>query len=237
MDSLDEITKSRGFVKHVFNFDDSSKTDMLNIMQYSTLALIPIIIANKLMQKYVPEADDEKSSLEILAEVLAQVIVMFLSILFIHRLITFVPTYSGDNYPNFQVSNIILAMLMILLSLQTKLGEKIAILVDRLMELWNGTNGTGSSGKKKDGKGNGNSNGNSNGNKGTAPVQQQLQMPPMPQITTPIQDLPQYGNGNGNNGLGNPYANSGMDDTGLGDLMAANAGVGNAFGSTFGGGW
>jgi len=230
MESLDDITKSRGFIKHVFNFDDSSKSDMFNIMQYSTLALIPIIIANKLMQKYVPEADDEKSSLEIVAEVLAQVIVMFLFILFIHRIITFVPTYSGDNYPNFHVSNIILAMLMILLSLQTKLGEKIAILVDRLLELWNGPSSNNKNNKKNDGK-------------KTAPASMQMpapmQMPPMPQITTPIQDLPQMnnGNGNGNNNTGNPYINTGMDDTGLGDLMAANAGIGSAFGSNFGGGW
>ena len=35
------------------------------------------------MQKYVPEADDEKKSIEILSEVLAQVIFMFLVNIFI----------------------------------------------------------------------------------------------------------------------------------------------------------
>ena len=47
---------------------------------------------------------------------------------------------------------IILAVLMITLSLQTKLGEKVSILVDRLMELWNGKEEK--KGKGKNGNGN-----------------------------------------------------------------------------------
>jgi len=139
MESLGDGSKStKGFFKHVFNFDDDSKEEMLNIVQYAILALIPIVILNKLMQKYVPEADEEKGSLEILAEVLIQVIVMFLGILFIHRIITYIPTYSGSKYPDFSVIFIILAVLLIVLSLQTKLGEKISIIVERIVELWDG---------------------------------------------------------------------------------------------------
>lgn len=154
MESLDELSKTSngkaGFFKHVFNFDEDSKSDMLNIVQYSVLALIPVIIFNKLMQRFVPEADDEKGSVEITAEVLAQVIAMFLVILIIHRIVTFVPTYSGAKYADFSVTNIILAMLVIVLSLQTKLGEKVSILVDRIIELWEGPKDT-KMGKKNQG--------------------------------------------------------------------------------------
>ena len=69
MDSLDE---SKSFFKHVFNFDDETKSEILNILQYSVIAIIPVVILNKTMQKYVPEADDNKSSLEVTAEVLIQ---------------------------------------------------------------------------------------------------------------------------------------------------------------------
>ena len=130
------------FFKHVFNFSDDSKSDMLNICQYSIVALIPVVILNKVMQKYVPEAEDSKSSLEILAEIIIQVFGMFFGLLIIHRIITFVPTYSGVNYPEFNMVFIILAVLMITLSLQTKLGEKVSMLVDRLNELWNGKQNT-----------------------------------------------------------------------------------------------
>jgi len=141
MESLDEIknkSSKPGFLKHVFNFDEDSKEEMLNIIQYSILALIPIVILNKAMQRFVPEADEEKGNVEILAEIIVQVIVMFLGILIIHRIITYVPTYSGAKYADFSVTNIILAVLLIVLSLQTKLGEKVSILVDRVSELWEG---------------------------------------------------------------------------------------------------
>jgi len=160
MDSLEETTKNisskMGFFKHVFNFDDDSKSEMLNIIQYALIALIPIVILNKSMQKYVPEADDEKGSLELVAEILIQVIVMFLGLLIINRIITYIPTYSGVKYPDFNITYIILAVLIITLSLQTKLGEKVCILYERVLELWEGKHEDNGKkcGAKSKGKGN-----------------------------------------------------------------------------------
>jgi hypothetical protein len=135
---MDNSDEHKSFFKHVFNFDEDSKADIMNIVQYSLLAIIPIVALNKSMQKYVPEADDKKSSVEVGAEIVIQIIVMFIGMLLIHRIITFVPTYSGTKYPDFHIICIVLAVLMITLSLQTKLGEKVSILTDRLYELWNG---------------------------------------------------------------------------------------------------
>ena len=149
MESLDNATKSSsGFFKYVFNFDEDSKGDLLNIIQYSLLAIIPIVSINKLMQNYVPEADDDKGNLELSMEVILQTIGMFIAIFFINRMITYIPTYSGAKYPDFSVIFIILAVLMITLSLQTKLGEKVSILSDRLVELWNGKSETKKGAKK-----------------------------------------------------------------------------------------
>lgn len=155
MDSFSDSSSSStpGFFKHVFNFEDESKSEILNIIQYSLIAIIPIVILNKAMQKFVPEADEEKGSLELLAEVIIQIIVMFLGILIINRIITFIPTYSGTKYVDFNVTYIVLAVLLITLSLQTKLGEKVSILVDRVMDLWDGNKDNK---KKKKGTSSGN---------------------------------------------------------------------------------
>lgn len=136
MDNLD--SSNTGFFKYVFNFDDNTKSEVLNIMQYSILSLIPVVVLNKAMQRYVGEADEQKGSLEILAEVIIQVLVLFLGLFFVNRLVTYLPTYSGAKYPDFSVVNIVLVGLVILLSLQTKLGEKVSILCDRVSELWDG---------------------------------------------------------------------------------------------------
>ena len=144
---MDTTDDSKSFVKHVFNFDDDSKSEILNIIQYALIALIPVILLKKSMSNYVPEADDKKSSVELSGEIVIQIIVMFIGLMIIHRINTFVPTDSGVKYPDFNIVFIILAVLMITLSLQTKLGEKVSILVERLMDLWNGTDSSKKKGK------------------------------------------------------------------------------------------
>lgn len=129
---------NKNFFKHVFNFDDESKYDMLNIMQYSILSIIPIVILNKSIQRFIPEVDEDKQSIEILAEIIIQIIVMLIGLLFTHRIVTYIPTYSEQEYPNYNIIMNILAIVMIVLSLQTKIGEKTNILVERIDELWNG---------------------------------------------------------------------------------------------------
>lgn len=236
MESLDEITKSTGkpgFFKHVFNFNEESKAEMLNIVQYAALAMIPVIFLNKLMQKFVPEADEEKGSIELVAEVLSQVIVMFLVILIIHRMITYVPTYSGEKYADFSVTNIILAMLVIVLSLQTKLGEKVSILVDRLQELWEGTS-------KKQNKKNGNSNSNVKVSQPIVQSQQTMNQSLNSMGSTsisslPTQQMPDYNSMYQQDNTPLIGASSpGMESF---EPMAANSVGGGAFGSAFGGGW
>lgn len=140
MDILQEAkdVHRKSFFSHVFSTSEESKAEVLNVVQYACLGVIPIVILNKLIQRFVPEADSEKSTLELLVEIFIQLIVMFCGIIVIHRIVSYVPTYSGFKYENLTLTNAILAFLIIVLSIQTKLGIKVNILVDRVSELWNG---------------------------------------------------------------------------------------------------
>lgn len=123
------------FTEHVLNFDDATKCEMMNIGQYVVLAIIPVLLLNKLIQVYSPDPDESKHSAEIGLEVISQVIVLFLGMMFIHRLITFVPTYSGEEYPAMNVLTPALSFLVIVLSIQSRLGEKVNILYERFMDI------------------------------------------------------------------------------------------------------
>jgi len=239
MESLDELSKTshgkHGFMKHVFNFDENSKAEILNIIQYSVLALIPVVIINKLTQRFVPEADDEKGSVEIVAEILAQVVAMFLFILLIHRIITFIPTYSGEKYADFSVTNIVLAMLVIILSLQTKLGEKVSIIVDRVVALWEGPQDT-----KKGKKGQGNVKVSQPISQNQMAMNQSLSSSGTTSISSlppaqPTQPLPDYNNMYQQDST--PLVAAANPGTESFVPMAANEVGGGAFGSAFGGGW
>jgi hypothetical protein len=140
MEILHEVKDSnkKSFLSHVFSTTEEGKAEVLNVVQYSVLGVIPVVILNKLIQRFIPEADPDKSSLELLIEVFIQLIVMFCGIIVVHRIITYIPTYSGFKYESLALTNVILAFLIVVLSIQTKLGLKVNILVDRVYELWNG---------------------------------------------------------------------------------------------------
>lgn len=139
MDSFEDVSvKSTGFIKHVFQFDDITKSELLNVAQYAILAIVPIVILNKSIQNFIPEVDEDKGSVEILAEIVLQIFILFFGMFFIHRVLTYIPTYSGVPVGQLNIFQFILAFLVIVLSLQTKLGEKVSILYERVMENWFG---------------------------------------------------------------------------------------------------
>jgi hypothetical protein len=146
MEILHETTDihKKTFFNHVFSQTEEGKAEILNVVQYSMLGVIPVLVLNKLIQRFIPEADPEKSTLELLVEIFIQLIVMFCGIIIIHRIITYMPTYSGFKYENLTLTNVILAFLIIVLSIQTKLGIKVNILFDRANDLWNGTSSSDS---------------------------------------------------------------------------------------------
>jgi hypothetical protein len=127
-----------GFFKYVFNFDENNKALIFNFIQYALLAVIPVVLSLKGIGYVIPDEDDTKGSLEILGEVVGQLVLMLIAIWFINKMVRYVPTYSGVDYQNFNETNFIIAFLILLLTMKTKLGEKITILWERLMALWNG---------------------------------------------------------------------------------------------------
>ena len=140
MDRLEKSTSNdnEGFIKTVFPFDEGQKGTLLNILQYSVLAIIPIILLLKLIKEYIPEADDDKSSIMVSVEVIGQIFIMFMALYFIHQIIAYIPTYSGKGYGDVNIINIVAPILFIAITMQTKLGEKIHMLLDRLWDVYDG---------------------------------------------------------------------------------------------------
>lgn len=128
----------KGFFKYVFDFNEDNKNDMLNMIQYTIMTIIPILIVLKTTRTYVPEVDENKGTVELLAESIFQIVFIILSFWFIHRVIAYIPTYSGVSYRDFNETCFVLPFMFILLTLQTKLGDKLRILTERAFELWEG---------------------------------------------------------------------------------------------------
>lgn len=145
---MDEDNTSKAvnnsFIKHVFNFDNDTKCELLNTGQYALLAIIPMGFYNYIVDSVIPEVDESKSNLEILAEIIGQVLLLLAGFFLLHRLITYVPTYSGRAFGEMNVFSIILLLLALSYDSHTKIGEKTKILMNRAKDIWDG--------KKKDDK-------------------------------------------------------------------------------------
>jgi hypothetical protein len=124
--------KKTNFFSHVFNFEDESRHDMMNIAQYSVLAVILVMLLNKALDVYMPPPNADKGAVMLSVEILLQVIVMFLGVLFLHRIIDFIPTLSGVKYAPLNVITVILPLLVIMLNVNSSsgIGQKVAMLWD-----------------------------------------------------------------------------------------------------------
>lgn len=224
-------SRKETFISHVFNFEGEGKADVLNVMQYTLISLVPLVALNKLIQYIIPEATDEKGSFEIGMEVIAQVVLIFLGLIFVDRFTTYFRTYSGIEYPKHSVLFFSLGILLVVLSLQSKLGEKVSILTDRFASLF-GKEETPSEKKKKAKAKQG---GNPQSQTRYAPDVQMVSLPAGPQTnqgTTYIDNLPTATN----QSLENSFTQmpSSMDiGGGMGEPMAANSLLGGSFGSAW----
>jgi hypothetical protein len=145
--------KKNSFMEHLFNFDDDTKNQLMNIFQYTVLAIIPVILLNKGVAHLIPEVDEDKPSYMLTLELLTQSILMFFGMFLIHRFITYFRTYSGTAYAPFHTTNVIILFLVIVASFQTRIGEKTNILIDRLFDLIEGRSTLSGETKKEEVKG------------------------------------------------------------------------------------
>lgn len=142
MDVIEVENPKKGFVEHVFTLDGDAKSYLLNVIQYCIMAILPIALLSRVNNSLFPINDDSKGNMELLAEVSGEFVFTLLGIYFIHRLITYVPSYSGQKFGKMNLFNSIMVYLLIVLNQESRLGSKVETLTSRLMELWNGTSST-----------------------------------------------------------------------------------------------
>ena len=131
--------ETEGFISYITTFKDKQKSEVTNIMQYSILAIVPVMIILKSVKSFAPEDDESKGCLEISVECVLQIIFIMVSIWLTDRLIRYVPTYSKEDYSKFSPENFIIPLLIVLSTMQSKLGFKLNILMERCLDMWYGS--------------------------------------------------------------------------------------------------
>ena len=142
-------SSTNGVIKHIFNFDGETKSNLLNLTQYTVLAVIPVAILQNIGDYVFPKYDQSKGSMELLAEILGQSLLTLIGLFFIHRLITAIPTWSGTAMGDLNLFSIMMVFLLTSFTFNGRIEEKIKELSKRVLDLWNGKKDEGSDDKKK----------------------------------------------------------------------------------------
>jgi chromosomal replication initiation ATPase DnaA len=105
-----------------------------------------------------------------------------MALYFIHQIIAYIPTYSGKGYGDVNIINIVAPILFIAITMQTKLGEKIHMLLDRLWDVYDGRSSSTNDKQQKQGQ-----------VRVTQPISGQQQMPstvnPPPQLQSQMTNM------------------------------------------------
>ena len=163
---------------------------------------------------------------------------MFLGFIFIHRFITYFPTWSKTDYKDVNINTVAIMFLSIMLTIHSKVGTKTNILLDRFYAYWEGSNKQSNTQSQHSGQAQAQAQGQIQGQPSN---QASLLPPPMVQTSAPSMMVPNQGPQPDFNkmyeGPNTPLVNAMVPGQGpmqeAFEPMAANDGFGGAFGASF----
>jgi hypothetical protein len=130
MNNIDSTTNG-GFFSYVFKLSKFKQSDLLNFVQYSSLAIIPVLILYYLIKKFSFRCTYASSSLYIISITLLPIVLFVIGVYFIDRLVNFIPPLSGKYYDVINLTNISILIIIILLTSSGGYQERTSILLYR----------------------------------------------------------------------------------------------------------
>ncbi len=128
------VQSGKGFINHVFNFNNDTKVELMNLGQYLLMVLIPLSFLNKFMETLIPKVDESRGSVEILIEVIGHSFLLLASVFLVDRIVQFAPSYSGKEMNSVSLATLVIVFVMF----TTKTRQKMDLLYSRVSRSWNG---------------------------------------------------------------------------------------------------
>ena len=96
-------------------------------------------ILNSALGRIMTDADESKGDVELFGEIMVHLIIMFVGLIMVDRIITFIPTYSGSEYKPINMMTLIFVFIVLQMDSDSVLGRKMRMLLGRVNEVWDGT--------------------------------------------------------------------------------------------------
>ena len=133
-----QIGKNKGFFSHVFSFNDEAKHDLMNLVQYSATAFVPIVCLIKLVEYLFPKTEETKGNVELLAEIFGQLVILLIGIYFIHRFVTYFNPFSGKQFAKVNLFSAVMVFLVLAFNARGTftIGDSMNMLYDNVSRNW-----------------------------------------------------------------------------------------------------
>ena len=129
--------KASNFISYITTFDKDAKADLLNLLQFSCIGIIPAILLSKLLEHFAKPDDYnmEDDSTHSYIEALGLFIAVIGGIWIIDKSIRYIQPYSKQPYPSTSLSWVVPILLMIVnkYSLHDTIGKKLHAMVDTVL--------------------------------------------------------------------------------------------------------
>jgi len=129
-DSIKPIT-NQGFFTYVFKLSKFKQEDLMNIVQYTLLSIVPVVLFIYFTKKYFPSLEESDSSLYIFTVTVIELIFMIIGIFFIDRIINYIPTYSGKYYETINLTTIVVIFVLFMLITETGFKKRTLVMLER----------------------------------------------------------------------------------------------------------
>ena len=159
------------FFKSIFN--DDTKETILNLTQFALIAFIPLVLLVKALN-IIPEANDKKGVLENMFEIILHLLILIIGSVIIAKFTLYFKPFSGTPYPEFTLYPMVITLIIVGLSFQTKMSEKVSNVKEKIFNKINPPQTQNTQVSQ------------------VSQVSQISQMPQLPVQTKQVQQLPNY---------------------------------------------
>lgn len=130
MEDIKPIT-NQGFFSYVFKLSRFKQEDLMNIVQYTVLSIVPVLLFVYFTKKYFPIVKEDDSSIYVFLITFFELVFMIIGIFFIDRIINYIPTFSGKYYEPINLTTVVIIFVLFMLIINAGFRERTAIMLER----------------------------------------------------------------------------------------------------------
>lgn len=132
------VSSHDSFYHYITYFDSEQKNELMNMIQYALFIIIPVMLLNKGIEELIAPGIDHKTTFEISLELVSEIVLLMIGMFFIHRLVSYIPTYSEKPYSSFSLIGFVFSFVTVLLHTESNIKTKVNHVYEKVYEYISG---------------------------------------------------------------------------------------------------